>query len=163
MRRIVRLGLRLSLGSGRAGLARLALMAVGAAVAMFVVLTALALGGLADRQQERTARIAPVFAGPETAVAVGVPLGGEIPDGWHRQELRRVVLAANGATGPVPPGIDRLPAPGEVFVSPALGRLAAREPLVAGRLPRAWPGRSAPRAWSSRASSWPTWGSRRAS
>lgn len=131
---LLRLGVRLSWGAGRSGRSRLVLMASGSAVAAFVVLTALSLSGLADRQSDREVRIAPQAVNrliPE-ATLQGTVMG----DGWDGKELRRIVLAVEGPNAPVPPGLDRLPGPGEVALSPELERLVASEPLVAERFPQ---------------------------
>jgi hypothetical protein len=48
--------------------------------------------------------------------------------------LRRLFIAAD-ASGPVPPGLDRPPRPGEAYVSPELLELIAREPFVASFVP----------------------------
>lgn len=142
MMRLVRLGARLSLGSGQAGRLRLVLMASGSAVAAFVVLTALALSGLAERQDAREQRIAPVIDVQPTAEAQLV--GSVIADGWNGQELRRIVLAQVGPDAPVPPGVERLPRDNEVVLSPALLKLVAAEPLVAQRFPQRMSGTIGP-------------------
>ena len=58
--RWVRLGLRLSVGSGRAGLLRAALMSAGAAIGVFVVLACLATVSVASAQKDRAEARAPV-------------------------------------------------------------------------------------------------------
>ena len=134
MTRLVALGLRLTWSAGRAGRLRVTLMASGSAVAAFVILTALALTGVADRQQERVENTALRRA---PAANTSTSLRGEaISDGWNKRELRRVVLAVVGPDAPVPPGLDRLPRAGEVALSPALAGLVRTEPLVALRFPQ---------------------------
>lgn len=54
-------------------------------------------------------------------------------DTYHQQPITVAVLAASGPGAPVPPGIRALPAPGQVFVSPALAKLLARAPDLVGR------------------------------
>ena len=52
-----------------------------------------------------------------------------INDGFEQRVIQRVDLAATGrGTPPVPPGLDRFPAPGEVFLSPALAAEVASNP-----------------------------------
>lgn len=131
MIRLLALGVRLSWGAGRAGRVRVGLMALGSTVAAFVVLTSVALTGMADRQQQREVSIAPRQANTATSLR-----GAVIADGWNGRELRRVVLAVTGPAAPVPPGLDRVPKPGEVALSPALDRLADTEPLIARRFPQ---------------------------
>ncbi|MER7960095.1 hypothetical protein [Streptomyces sp. NPDC096030] len=57
-------------------------------------------------------------------------------DAFGSEPLRRVFIA-RGTPGPapVPPGVERLPAPGEVLVSPRLRRILAQQPGLAGILP----------------------------
>lgn len=130
--RLVRLGWRLSFGSGRSGRLRFALMVSGATLAAFVVLTAVSLSGLAQRQSDRARHLAP----REAPAAASSLHGTVIADGWGDVELRRIVVAADGPDAPVPPGLDRLPGPGEVALSPGLADLVEREPLVARRFPQ---------------------------
>ena len=134
MMRLVRLGVRLSVGAGRSGRLRLVLMASGSAVAAFVVLTALALSGLAEQQDAREQRIAPALNARVTPE--GTLVGTVIEDGWNGRELRRVVLAEARPGAPVPPGVERLPRANEVLVSPALLDLIRTEPLVSQRFPQ---------------------------
>jgi len=129
--RLLALGARLSWGAGRAGRVRVGLMALGSAVAAFVVLTSVALTGMADRQQQREVSIAPRQDNTATSLR-----GAVIADGWNGRELRRVVLAVTGPEAPIPRGLDRVPQPGEVALSPALDHLAESEPLIARRFPQ---------------------------
>lgn len=134
MIRLVTLGVQLTWRAGHTGRARVAFMATGSGVATFVLLTALALTGMADRQRDREAAIAPR---PAATADASTPLRGEVlGDGWHKRKLSRIVLAATGPDAPVPPGLDRLPEPGEVALSPALIDLIEQEPLVAQRFPQ---------------------------
>jgi hypothetical protein len=59
------------------------------------------------------------------------------PEEFEGKEITRVDVAALGPRAPVPPGLARLPGPGELAVSPALERLMARTPrdLLADRFP----------------------------
>lgn len=83
------------------------------------------LGARGDRTAWRTATPA---ADPATAPA----LQGTRTDGYRGREIVVVDLAATGrGTPPVPPGLDRVPAPGEVVLSPALADLVASEPAEA--------------------------------
>ena len=150
------LGLRLSLGPGKSGRVRVLLMASGSALAAFVVLSALGLASVAGRQLARERAAYPLFDPDASALR-----GETIYDGWHGRELRRVVLAAQSPDAPAPPGIDWLPGPGEVLLSPALQRLVRQEPLVAQRFPQDR-GRRSPKTGSwNLVSSWPTSGSTR--
>jgi hypothetical protein len=121
MMRDLALGLRLAVGGGRmsgAALLRLAMTAFGIALAVAVLLPAAAVQHLVGAQAERAAAIKPV-----TEARAGVaPL---LTHTWYPSFGERVVritaVAATGPDSPRPPGIDRLPAPGELLVSPELG------------------------------------------
>jgi FtsX-like permease family protein len=120
------LGLRLAVGGGRmsgAALLRLAMTAFGIALAVAVLLPAAAVHHLVGAQAERKAAIAQVTA-PRAGVA---PL---LVRNWYASAgddfVQVTAVAATGANSPVPPGLSRLPAPGELVVSPELAaKLAA--------------------------------------
>ncbi|WP_086840174.1 FtsX-like permease family protein [Amycolatopsis kentuckyensis] len=126
MMRDLALGLRLAVGGGRmsgAALLRLAMTAFGIALAVAVLLPAAAVHHLIGAQAERKAAIAQVTQ-PRAGVA---PL---LVYNWYASAgddfVRIVAVAATGANSPVPPGLSRLPAPGELAVSPELAaKLAA--------------------------------------
>jgi len=127
------LGVRLAGAGGLSGWLRMVLMAAGSAAAVVVVFTSFGLARVVDRQDARAQHIAPVLAADAGSANVNAVL---IADGWERRELRRVVLASD-VDVPTPPGLSRPPSAGEVMMSPALERLAATEPLIAGRFPQA--------------------------
>ncbi|WP_235190977.1 FtsX-like permease family protein [Amycolatopsis rifamycinica] len=120
------LGLRLAVGGGRmsgAALLRLAMTAFGIALAVAVLLPAAAVHHLVGAQAERKAAIAQVTQ-PRAGVA---PL---LVHRWYASAgdefVNVAAVAATGANSPVPPGLGRLPAPGELIVSPELAaKLAA--------------------------------------
>jgi hypothetical protein len=60
-------------------------------------------------------------------------------DQFRNLTIDRVDVAATGASSPVPPGISRLPGPGEFYVSPALAKLLRATP--ASELAARFPGR----------------------
>jgi hypothetical protein len=59
------------------------------------------------------------------------------PERFGDRFIVRVDLAALGPNAPIPPGLTRLPGPGELAVSPALARLMAANPpdMLADRFP----------------------------
>ncbi len=120
MMRELALGLRLAVGGGRmsgAALLRLAMTAFGIALAVGVLLPAAAVHHLVGAQAERKAAIAQVTE-PRAGVT---PL---LAYNWYAslgEEFAQVTaVAATGPSSPVPPGLSRLPAPGELAVSPEL-------------------------------------------
>ncbi|MEV5717678.1 FtsX-like permease family protein [Amycolatopsis mediterranei] len=114
------LGLRLAVGGGRmsgAALLRLAMTAFGIALAVAVLLSAAAVQHVAGEQAARKAAIGQITA-PRAGVA---PL---LAYNWYasvgEEFVQVTAVAATGASSPVPPGLSRLPAPGEIAVSPEL-------------------------------------------
>ncbi|BCB90951.1 ABC transporter permease [Phytohabitans suffuscus] len=135
----VLLGARIAFAGGRESVARVALMAGGVAVGVVLLLFSLAampaLQGRIDRLAwHRTSADSPPTA-PDRALWLPTT------DWYDGRQLVRVHVAALGARPPVPPGMERLPGPGEVFVSPELATLMASVP--ADQLADRFPGRVA--------------------
>lgn len=120
MTRDLLLGLRLAVGGGRmsgSALLRLAMTAFGIALAVAVLLPAASVSHLVNARADRAAAIK-----QDTTVRDGVaPLATYR---WYPSVgadfLQLTAVAPTGPNSPVPPGLSRLPAPGEVIVSPAL-------------------------------------------
>ncbi len=134
---------RLTFGAGREGLVRLAVtvlgVALGVALLLFGAVAFPALhahdvrgGWLAtSAHNDRPAR-------PESGAD---PLWWRVDtDNFDKREITRVDVAAEGPRSPVPPGLARLPGPGEYAVSPALARLIASTPR--DQLGARFPGRA---------------------
>ncbi|MBG0832755.1 ABC transporter permease [Planomonospora sp. ID67723] len=126
---------RLLRGGGRSGLLGAGLtaaaVAVSAALLLFAVSANLAFQGRADREAWRN----PVEA-RTGAVAVEAVRRDYVRD----RPITVVDLAALEPGASPPPGLDRFPAPGEVWFSPALAELA-RE-LPDGQLADRFPGKT---------------------
>lgn len=135
----VAVGLRLAVGGARGSWARLALVAAGVGVGVALLLTGLAVGpALGARDARERARV-PV--GPaRQANAASYLLQAASIDRYQGRRLLRFRIAPVGTAPPRPPGLARIPRPGEVAASPALARLlrsrdgALLEPRLAGRL-----------------------------
>ena len=125
---MLRLGLRLTLHSGREALVRL--MITAAAVAVGV---ALLLGVLAEFHAfQANANQACWSCTTGAPVPSPLPAHGELwndsVDFYQGQTITRLDVAPLGPGAPVPPGITRLPAPGEYYASPALAALLRTAP-----------------------------------
>lgn len=122
---MIALGVSLLLGGGRRGLMRLLLIVAGVAVGVVFLLGALAIGPARDLQDARQ-------------VLRQSPPGARLSDKrpallWDANRnsfgaigsrtLQVIDVAATAPGAPLPLGASRIPRPGEVFVSPALGRL----------------------------------------
>ncbi len=110
----VRLGLRLVRGSDLVLRLRSALTALGSAICVLLLLGILAAWHVTQITSTRNVAQAPR---PDSH---GALLYAAVPDSWHGQSLTRVYLAVDGPHPPVPPGLSRLPGPGEVALSPDL-------------------------------------------
>jgi hypothetical protein len=139
---VIRLGLRLTLGSGREAVLRV--LVTAAAVALGVGLLLAALGGVnglhaqTDRGAwlDTSAQASPSTSGTSTSHRLWWLSS---TDQFGNQEIDRVDVAAAGPNAPVPPGIPHLPDPGEYYASPALTTLLQSEP--ADQLRDRFPGR----------------------
>jgi hypothetical protein len=122
----VRLGLRLAVAGGQPALLRLGVTAVGVGVAVTLLLLSLtsqsAVQGRAERVGWRSATRDTAASAPDATLFLSVS------DYHEGRTISRNYVAALGPRAPVPPGLDRLPGPGEVAVSPALRRLLAATP-----------------------------------
>ncbi|WP_329127714.1 FtsX-like permease family protein [Streptomyces caniferus] len=119
------MGARFAVTGGREGWIRTALTALGVGLGVAVLLLAAAvphvLNAAMDRQRARTVVPAVAGSGPSDRTLLTVSADGAYRD----QALRGRLLQAEGRHAPVPPGLSRLPGPGELAVSPALSALLA--------------------------------------
>ena len=122
-----RLGLRLSLRGGREALVRLVLTAVAVAVGVAVLLCV-----LADFHAFQVSNNRPCWectaSAPRNAAPASAELWNTSADFYQGQTIERLDVAALGAHAPVPPGISRLPGPGQYYASPALAALLRTVP-----------------------------------
>jgi hypothetical protein len=138
---VIRLGLRLTLGSGREALLRVIVTAAAVALGVGLLLAALAgINGL-HAQNDRGAWLdSAINPTPPTSPASGL---WWLPntDTFGNQLINQIDVAATGPDAPVPPGMSRLPGPGQYFASPALASLLRSQP--ADELRDRYPGRLA--------------------
>jgi ABC-type lipoprotein release transport system permease subunit len=138
------LGARLTLAGGRTGLLRTAITALGVALGVAVLLVAASIPSIhAERQARGDARS---DFGLEQGTGPGV-LVADANTRFRERDIRGRLVQADGAGAPAPPGVPRVPATGEVFVSPALQRLlstADGRSLLAPRIPGRVVGQIAP-------------------
>ncbi|MCC9309626.1 hypothetical protein LN042_21545 [Kitasatospora sp. RB6PN24] len=135
---MISLGIRLALAGGREALARLVVIACAVAAGVGLLLGMLAAINGVHSQDNR-------YSWLNSAHSTDTPRSGVDPlwwrlsgDAYQGERIGRVDVAATGTNSPVPPGIPRLPAPGEYYASPALARLLAD--LPADQLADRYPG-----------------------
>ncbi|MFE9453916.1 FtsX-like permease family protein [Streptomyces sp. NPDC006739] len=132
---MIRLGLRLTLSGGREAAARLAVIAAAVALGVGLLLSILAALNATATQNGRNAWLntgSGTSASGRPAARAGTdPLWWLLrADRFDGKVVGRVDVAATGPDSPVPPGLSRLPGPGEYYVSPALGRLLHDTPAA---------------------------------
>ncbi|NEA43027.1 ABC transporter permease [Streptomyces sp. SID11385] len=133
----LRLGLVLAVRGDRAARVRFLLMAFGCAIGVACLAAVLCIPTIVAAHDARGALRDFVTArGTEAEHSDGLPLTMELSDPFGSRPVTRVFVARPGTGGgPTPPGVRRLPGPGEVLVSPALRSLLAEAPGLKGALP----------------------------
>ena len=138
---MIRLGLRLTLNGGRGALVRLLVTAVAVALGVAMLLVTLAAHNALNAENARAAWLNTSASNirPSVSEATSDPLWWALrTDQFGSLAIERIDVAATGPRSPVPPGIPRLPGPGQFYVSPALARLLRSTP--AGQLGDRFPG-----------------------
>jgi hypothetical protein len=140
---VFRLGLRLSLRSGREALIRLVLTTVAVGVGVALLLCVLADYHAFHASNSRQCWECTQGPSPNGHVspAPNAELWSSTADYFDGQTIERLDLAALGPHAPVPPGISRLPGAGQYDASPALAALLRSVP--ADELGDRYPGRLA--------------------
>ncbi|WP_306209984.1 FtsX-like permease family protein [Actinoplanes sp. RD1] len=139
---MIRFGLRLTVTGGREAAVRLGIIAVAVALGVAMLLAAVAAMTGVRQQADRY--------GWANAVQddTGTLRWRLRIDTYAGASLARVDVAPEPGNTLVPPGIDRLPEPGEFYASPALRKLLAAEPpeQLAARFPATFAGTIGPAA-----------------
>ncbi|RPE41081.1 FtsX-like permease family protein [Streptomyces sp. Ag109_O5-1] len=133
------MGVRFAFAGGREGWFRATLTAIGVGLGVALLLLTTAIpNALAVRHQRDVARADytyvfghPMKAGEKTFVVA------DIDTPYRGADIRGRMIQREGAQAPVPPGLTKYPAPGEMAVSPALKRLLGSSDgtLLRARLP----------------------------
>lgn len=122
------LGAQLAVTGGRGGRIRLALTTVGVALGVIVLLGAASVPNMVKAGEERAGArhdFTVTLATGEgvLARADNTMLVSQIDEEFRGTRIRGRKLSPEGSKPPIPPGVQRLPTPTEVVVSPALDRL----------------------------------------
>jgi hypothetical protein len=138
----VRLGLRL-IRTRRGSLVPAGATLLSAAVSVLVLLGVVAAANVARGQIARVAGRIPAVAGPGQ-MAKDAPLVAYSTEPYGNQVIERFSVAVRGRDGPVPPGIERLPRPGEMFASAALAARVRTDSVLRTMFPHRLAGLVAP-------------------
>ncbi|ONI82433.1 hypothetical protein ALI22I_40815 [Saccharothrix sp. ALI-22-I] len=124
------LGVRLAVGGGRTSWARLALTAAGVGLGVTVLLLAASIGPAREAKSERVQAASLNSTEADTTLKARY-----VSVSWQGRLITGVELAATTPDAPVPPGVGRIPGPGELVVSPELLDLMRTEDSVRARFP----------------------------
>ena len=125
---MLRLGLQLTLRSGREALVRLVITAAAVAVGVALLLVVLAEFHAFQANAGQACWSCTTGAPVPSSLPSRGELWNDSVDFYQGQTITRLDVAPLGAGAPVPPGIARLPAPGEYYASPALAALLKTVP-----------------------------------
>ncbi|MFF4057354.1 ABC transporter permease [Streptomyces sp. NPDC001668] len=131
------MGVRFAFAGGREGWVRALLTAVGVGLGVALLLLTTALpNALAVRHERGDAR-ADINYGQEIKKADNTLLSGNASTTFRDTDIRGRDLEPEGPKAPLPPGVAKFPAVGEMVVSPALKKLLESEDgkLLRERLP----------------------------
>lgn len=138
---MIRFGLRLTLAGGREAATRLVTVAVAVTLGVGLLLVTLAGINAVNAQNGRYAWIETGSPGAQHTTG-GDPLWWRLTaDTFQGEQIGRVDVAPTGPHSAVPPGLTRLPGPGEYYASPALATILRHTP--ADELADRYPGRLA--------------------
>ncbi|MCP3799053.1 FtsX-like permease family protein [Allokutzneria sp. A3M-2-11 16] len=121
------LGVRLAAAGGRGSAVRLAWITIGIGLGVAALLTAASAGSVLDSHEQRTrARIIGAAPDADRPVPGVSPLySSAVFTEFAGRRFGGEMLFADGATPPKVPGVEVLPKPGEIVLSPALRDLLA--------------------------------------
>lgn len=118
------MGARLAASGGRDGLTRTAMTATGVGLGVAMLLLAAAVPGTLANRTHRVDDRRPVSAeaaGPSTTLMI------DTSTTYKSHAVSGELVRAEGPGAPIPPGLSRLPAPGQAWASPALRELLASD------------------------------------
>ncbi|MFJ9740378.1 ABC transporter permease [Streptomyces sp. NPDC101166] len=132
------MGARFAFAGGREGWGRMLLTAVGVGLGVALLLLTTAIpNALAVRHEREGARTDVTFNNEKIPRSDSTLLVADVPTTFREKEVRGREVQPEGARAPLPPGVARFPAVGEMVVSPALKRLLESDDgkLLRERLP----------------------------
>ncbi|MCW7942004.1 membrane protein [Streptomyces hygroscopicus] len=120
------MGAKFAFTGGREGWVRLVLTAIGVGLGVSLLLLTTALpGAVAVRHDRENARADHTYGEQVMPRADNTLVIADIDDTYRDETVRGRLMEPEGARAPLPPGLEKLPAVGEMVVSPALKDLLA--------------------------------------
>lgn len=132
------LGVRFAFTGGREGWTRAVLTAVGVGLGVALLLLTTAIpNALGVRHEREAARSDITFASDPMPKANDTLVLARVDDYFRDDDVRGRALEPEGPRAPLPPGVEKFPAVGEMVVSPALKELLESDSgaLLRERLP----------------------------
>jgi len=132
------MGVRFAFGGGREGWVRAVLTAVGVGLGVALLLLTTALpNALSERDARGNARMDFTYSGKQLAKADNTVVVADTDTTFRSKDVRGRLLEPEGAKAPLPPGVAKFPAVGDMVVSPALEKLLKSDSgkLLRERLP----------------------------
>ncbi|MCX4456534.1 ABC transporter permease [Streptomyces sp. NBC_01340] len=132
------MGVRFAFSGGREGWVRALLTAVGVGLGVALLLLTTAIpNALAARDHRSSSRNDFTYSGKKLPKADDTLVIGRSDTTFREKDVRGRLLEAEGPQAPLPPGVGKFPAKGDMVVSPALDRLLKSDggKLLRDRLP----------------------------
>ncbi|MFE6834741.1 FtsX-like permease family protein [Streptomyces sp. NPDC057705] len=117
------MGTRFAFGGGREGWIRTLLTGVGVGLGVALLLISTAIPGALAARYERGDARSTMSSGRADAPGPDTLLIARIGQTYHHKDIEGHVVRAEGPDAPLPPGLKRIPGPGEMALSPALDAL----------------------------------------
>ncbi|MGP3984169.1 FtsX-like permease family protein [Streptomyces sp. KR80] len=114
------LGVRFAAAGGRQGWVRTLLTALGVGLGVALLLVASAVPTMLGNREARGLARDDSYFGAEIAPGDDTLVVGQGNTEFRGKDIRGSIYNPDGSNPPVPPGIEKIPGPGEMVVSPAL-------------------------------------------
>ncbi|MET9841551.1 FtsX-like permease family protein [Streptomyces virginiae] len=117
------MGARFASGGGREGWIRTLLTGVGVGLGVALLLISTAIPGALTARYERGDARSTMHSDTADAPGPDTLLIARIGQTYHHKDIEGHVVRAEGPNAPLPPGLKKIPGPGEMALSPALDEL----------------------------------------
>ncbi|WP_217214837.1 ABC transporter permease [Streptomyces sp. AC550_RSS872] len=132
------MGVRFAFAGGREGWVRALLTAVGVGLGVALLLLTTAIPNMQQVRHDRESARADIdYSYTETKRSDATLIVADVDTDFEDKDIRGRALEPEGPRAPLPPGLEKFPAVGEMVVSPALKRLLESDgaKLLRERLP----------------------------